>query len=337
MADRGLTCPIRTLGGPQSQLQANEMVSFSDVIGEETVSLSTLSVVPGVRHFTTSDPAIEYFLHTPQEPQVEGTVGVLVPGANHTAAAYEPFGDALMHCGVPTAVMNLRGHGGSGLPTARTLRSMRRADFIADIGAVIADLQAKKVVLIGHSLGGYSAWGYVEEHPVDGLVLLDSTTPGGWPSAYARLMWWLISHGQVGQVIDTMRMRGRNFSNEFTRKRVLLSSKQCPQYAADPETVAFLNAGYQEQEAAAIAFDLLTRAKPLMTKRLLFVVGKEDIVIPARSVQKRARGYLGSEVELIEGPHNLFMTGNSEQAAKRIATFVFDVDRGAVADGAVSA
>lgn len=72
---------------------------------------------------------------------------------------------------------DIRGHGGSASPAAADAYSARAA--LEDMAALIAALDLRRVVLGGHSLGGYLSLAYAIRHPgeVAALVLI-GTGPG---------------------------------------------------------------------------------------------------------------------------------------------------------------
>lgn len=61
-----------------------------------------------------------------------------------------------------------RGHGESDHAPSYT-----RADYLGDLGALIAHLELRDVVLLGNSLGGVNAYQYAARHPVRALIVED--------------------------------------------------------------------------------------------------------------------------------------------------------------------
>src|SRR5690242_20128679 len=71
--------------------------------------------------------------------------------------------------GFESHAVNLRGHGKS--EGREKLRWTRIAEFVDDVSNVVGDLPAAPV-LIGHSMGGFIAQKYLEDHNLPGAVLL---------------------------------------------------------------------------------------------------------------------------------------------------------------------
>ncbi|MDP6978990.1 MAG: alpha/beta hydrolase [Myxococcota bacterium] len=72
------------------------------------------------------------------------------------------------------ACLDQRGHGGSEAPPG----PYRREDLASDVSAVIRDLGAEKVVLVGHSMGGIISMTTALAHPeqIAGLVLIGTAS-----------------------------------------------------------------------------------------------------------------------------------------------------------------
>jgi pimeloyl-ACP methyl ester carboxylesterase len=72
--------------------------------------------------------------------------------------------------------VSLRGHGAS--PLEGRLRDVTIADYVADVAQVASELPGPPVV-IGHSLGGFVAQKYLENHAAPAAVLLASVPASG--------------------------------------------------------------------------------------------------------------------------------------------------------------
>lgn len=90
-----------------------------------------------------------------------GPVAVAVHGLAHTAATFTPLIDELIQrgaaprCGI--AVLDLPGHGRSGLPTGVAFGQLLLDDYVTALLATLEGLRARGLqprVLLGHSLGG---------------------------------------------------------------------------------------------------------------------------------------------------------------------------------------
>jgi predicted alpha/beta hydrolase len=114
-----------------------------------------------------------------EEPARADAPLVLVwPAMGVPARFYRPFATALREAGLAVVVADLRGTGAS---TPRPSRSSRYgyAELVDDVGAVLADLKprqdGRRVVLVGHSLGGQACLLHLArsgDSDVDGLALV---------------------------------------------------------------------------------------------------------------------------------------------------------------------
>jgi pimeloyl-ACP methyl ester carboxylesterase len=81
--------------------------------------------------------------------------------------------------GVRVVAMDLRGHGESSVVEVWDWDAA-----VADVAAVVAHLQMRRPVVVGHSLGGMVASEYASRHDVAGVVNVDGsgqTLPSTWP------------------------------------------------------------------------------------------------------------------------------------------------------------
>lgn len=115
------------------------------------------------------------------EPATNGnTIVLCVPAIGVPANKYEPLCRALTNTGLSAATMDLRGHGASGVRASKEI-DFSYAEIVAyDLPCAITALQEhfpqRKIVLLGHSLGGHLSALYLSQHrgPVAGLILTAS-------------------------------------------------------------------------------------------------------------------------------------------------------------------
>lgn len=103
---------------------------------------------------------------------------VFLHGAGVDQHMFDPQVEALIKAGYRTVTWDMRGHGQSMLAPRKRFTI---ADTLDDLHALITQLELKKPILIGHSLGGNLAQAYVKQYPdnVGGMIILDSTWNSG--------------------------------------------------------------------------------------------------------------------------------------------------------------
>ena len=117
----------------------------------------------------------------------DGPPVVLTHGAGMDHRAFAPQVPALLSSGYRVVRWDLRGHGDSLL--ARSVR-FTAADALADLEALLDEVDLDSPVLVGHSLGGGLSQAFVRARPTRaaGLVVLDATWNTGPLSRAESLM-----------------------------------------------------------------------------------------------------------------------------------------------------
>lgn len=107
----------------------------------------------------------------------DGPLAVIWPAMGVPARYYRPFATTLRAAGLAVIVADLRGTGAS-TPRASRTSGYRYAQLADDVGAVLASLEpqrdGRRVVLVGHSLGGQACVMHLARsgNAVDGLALV---------------------------------------------------------------------------------------------------------------------------------------------------------------------
>ncbi len=130
-------------------------------------------------HFLLSfdSTPIHYWLWPAADPTPKPPI-LIVHGAGEYAGRYAEFADFLNREGFAVAALDLRGFGQSGGPRAY-VRAF--SDYTKDVEAVAAQLlsacDAKRFILIGHSMGGLIAAMAAAEAKLPGLAGLALSSP----------------------------------------------------------------------------------------------------------------------------------------------------------------
>jgi len=110
------------------------------------------------------------------------TVVVIFPAMGVPGGYYRRFASVLVESGMTVAIADLRGTGESSPAPSRASR-YGYGDLADDVGAVLASLEPftrnKRVVLLGHSLGGQACLVHLarSQDGVDGLILIAVAVP----------------------------------------------------------------------------------------------------------------------------------------------------------------
>lgn len=129
-------------------------------------------------------------LHVYPDPSQDAPVVVLWPAMGVPARYYRPFAAELCRAGCAVIVADLRGTGSS-TPAPSRRHRYGYADLASDVGAVLdalkSRLDGRRVMLLGHSLGGQVCALYLamnSDARVDGLALVAVGLP--YHRAYPR-------------------------------------------------------------------------------------------------------------------------------------------------------
>lgn len=195
---------------------------------------------------------------------------VLVHGLAEHCGRYERVGEQLARAGLDVHGFDLRGFGGSGGPRASIDRwSQLHDDLEERLVAVRAMDPARPLVLLGHSMGGLIALGYV----LDGRARPDLLVLSA-PAIGANIPLWQRA------LISTLRRvaPGMALSNRLDPDDLSCVASVGERYVDDPlnqhrSTVRFAHAAFGEQRRVAASLDRL--AIPT------FVVhGADDQIVP---------------------------------------------------------
>ncbi len=156
-------------------------------------------------------------LHVRQRPASDGRWMVFLHGAGMDGHMFDAQVPAIPD-DIGICVWDARGHGQSTLEGRFTYQ-----DMVDDLVAVLADLHAREVTLVGQSLGGHLAQTMIERHPegIVGLVLINCSDNHG-------PLTWL---DKLGLVLFAPLMTVWPW-----RSAVKASAKAC---GTEPDTVAY--------------------------------------------------------------------------------------------------
>lgn len=204
--------------------------------------------------------------------QGKGPAIVLLHGFCEDSTIWSDLQPALAESGFQVVCIDLPGFGGSDPVPGATIEQYAEA-----VSAVVDALELSVFVLIGHSMGGYTALAYAEQYPkrLAGMGLFhshpyaDSDTK---KEARQKNIQFIESHGHimfVKQLIPVL------FAPAFAASNSYLIGKLVHAASAYPQ--AGITGGLEAMIARPDRSHVLKNA----SCPVLFIVGEEDQVIPA--------------------------------------------------------
>lgn len=195
-----------------------------------------------------------------------------------------------------------------------SLRFTRHVAYVADV-AEVAKRFDRPPVLIGHSMGGYVAQKYMEEHEVAAVVLIASVPVSGTIGAS-----WRVARRhpiQFAKMLLTLRLWPVVATAELTREFVLGEDME----DAEVEEIHAL----LQDESFFTYLDMMGLALPKPEKThapVMVAAGTADALFTVREAQKTADAY-GVVPLILDGfPHNMMLHHRWEELAVPIARFL---------------
>jgi pimeloyl-ACP methyl ester carboxylesterase len=234
---------------------------------------------------------------------------LFIHGTLHTASCWDAhFLDYFAQHGFASHAVNLRGHGKS--EGRETLRWTRIADFVEDVASTVRQLPSPPV-LIGHSMGGFIAQKYLEDHDAPAAVLLSSPSPTGLlPTALRKARQHPLVFAKVNLTFSLLPFiatpqlaRDAFFSKDLPDEQLLEYWKQMQ----DDSFMAFLD---------MVALDLPKPAK-VKTPLLILGVTRDNMIAPGE-IEATGRAY-NTQAEIIPDlAHNSMVETGWQVVADRI-------------------
>jgi pimeloyl-ACP methyl ester carboxylesterase len=241
----------------------------------------------------------------------DGLPIVLLASGAHDRHDYDALRDRLPATGFKTIALDWPGHGES--PLDGELTAMRCADVTE---AVVAQLAPEGAVLVGNSVGGFSAARLALRRPelVKALVLIDSGGFVGAPPqvrAFCRLM---ARPGFLKAIYPTFArryMRARTDADRAALATGIATSRTDPGLRA----VAGLWRSFASPE-----HDLRADA-PRIAAPTLILHGRRDPVIPLRTARATAAAIPGAELHVLDTGH-VPHTSEPDAVAQRLSRWL---------------
>jgi len=210
--------------------------------------------------------------------------------------------------GYSAHAVSLRGHGKS--ECDKPLRSVKLADYVADIERVVTELE-QPPVLIGHSLGGMVVQKYLEKHDLPAAVLLGSVPPQG---ALAATFRYALRNPLNFLRINATRSLYPLF-NTPQRSRELMFSTHMPREQVEKYASLMQEESYRAYWDAV----LLDLPRPEKVNTPLLVLGAEnDALISKEECRATARAYHTQEEIFPDMAHDMMLERDWENVAALI-------------------
>jgi pimeloyl-ACP methyl ester carboxylesterase len=249
---------------------------------------------------------------------------LFVHGALHGAWCWEDnFMPYFRDHGYSTTALSLRGHAGS--PAVKSLRTVRIADYVADVAQVV-DTFDRPPIIIAHSMGGFVVQKYLESLGASGsriplAVLISSVPPKGVIGFSIRMLGkhplrFLEAIGKLK--LSPMFKTTNLFRDAFMSSDVPLDSVQPHLDRMTEESfVAFLD---------LLVLDLPKPSK--IVTPMLVIGGTRDVAVSAKESVGTAKAY-GTKAEIFDIAHDMMIEKNWEEVANFIRA---EIEKTAVAE-----
>jgi pimeloyl-ACP methyl ester carboxylesterase len=243
----------------------------------------------------------------------EGTPLVMIPGWSQSAAEFKHQIDDLSRDHRLIAV-DMRGHGESEKPA----QGYRIGQLAADVADIVAALELKKAVLLGHSMGSSVIWSYIEAYGtarLAGMIVVDQA-----PACVPRPDWDAAVRSAAGIILPEAGLEAKVYERIRTTDTVAaladfltpMFTKACRR--VDVEWVASENLKLPRPYAAALHWDHVMRdwRGLIATMRLpTLVIGGTVSIFSAESQRWIAAQIPGAACEIFEesegGGHFMFL------------------------------
>jgi pimeloyl-ACP methyl ester carboxylesterase len=238
---------------------------------------------------------------------------LFVHGAWHGAWTWtEYFLPYFADHGYSAHALSLRGHGGS--EGREKLRWHSIADYVADVKQV-ADTLSAPPIIVGHSMGGFVAQKYLEQHPAPAGVLIATAPPAGILGFSLR---YLTRHPltYLRAVVTTYLLP---LVGTPQRAREVLFTARTPASLIDKTLPNLQNESYR----ANLDLLLFNLPRPARVKAPVMVIGAADdgIFTPAEQ-RATARAYHTEAIIVGDTGHNMMIEASWQTTADHILNWL---------------
>ncbi len=268
-------------------------------------------------------------VHVRGKPRVDVPPAIVIAGGPGLAWDYLELPKAIAD---RTALVHVELVGTGASARLADASGYTRARDVADVEAVRAHFRVDRVVLVGHSYGGFVALEYALAHPdrVAGLVLYDTAASSGeelWEDIRANLQ----TRAHEAWFADaSMAFSGLPRGHDDASATALFR-RAAPLYLHDYDAdrsrwdawLTRLHVSYARSHATAEAFDVRARLGDLRVPTLV-IVGASDFVCSPVMARGLVEGIRGAELVVLDRSGHF---GHVEQPDAFAAAVIDFVDR----------
>jgi len=208
--------------------------------------------------------------------------------------------------------VDLLGHGSTDcLSYVHTMEEMAEA-----VEEVLSHLKLRKYFLVGHSLGGYVSLALAENNPdnIKGLILFNSTAKAD----------TLEKKKDRLRAINVVKRNARIFVNEAIPKLFYTGKKPYKREIERAKKIALTTS--KQGVVAALEGMRVRLDREIVLKfapySVLFIIGKEDIVLPYKELEQQAKLSEKSSYFLLENVGHMGMYEAKKETLSVIKQFV---------------
>lgn len=242
----------------------------------------------------------------------KGKTIVLLHGYLETGEAWQPLAGILSE-EFRVITVDLPGHGDSGVKG-----EVHTMEFLAGaVRAVISDAGENRVLMIGHSLGGYVALAFVELFPglLSGYVLFASHPHADTPEAVAKR----------NREITVVRAGKKNIMYPGNIS-MMFAEKNLRSMSADLTRLKRIASRISAEGIIAMLNGMITRPSRQSlvesgTVPLLWLLGRHDLYFSPERAIRDTRLPHNAEVEILENSGHLGFIEETEKSAELITVF----------------
>lgn len=245
---------------------------------------------------------------------------VLLHGAGGDHSAWTVQYPPLHAAGYSTLALDLRGHGYSDRP--RGADDYRLERFADDVYDVLAALEVRDFVMVGHCFGGMVTTMFHQAHPdlSKGYLLLDTAAHApAVPRLVATRAPWVI--GLVGRLLELLPAERRALLHNDMQPFKGTGDIQVGRLMADASHTT-LRAWLMVYRGIA-QYDGVASLRS-MTQPVWVVVGEEDTVFTVEDSQVIHSHVPGSKLVTVPGANHIIVVNNPEVVEQLILDFIGD-------------